>query len=161
MQPHPAPFSTLLRIVSAAGSLILLGGAATLYLAPPPVPRWLALLPLSVLAACLLFTVRGYTIDGRTLLIHRLLWSTRLSLDGLQSARVEPGAMRGSLRLFGNGGLFSFSGLYRNAHLGSYRAWVTDLKLAVVLRFPDRTWVVSPADPEAFVRQAQGGRPPA
>ncbi len=46
--------------------------------------------------------------------------------------------MRGSLRLFGNGGMFSITGLYRNRALGNYRAFVTDLKKTVVLRFMKR-----------------------
>jgi hypothetical protein len=80
-----------------------------------------------------------------------LFWATPLSLAGLQSASYEPRAMRWSLRTFGNGGFFSFSGFYRNRRLGAYRAFVTDLKRTVVLRFLTRTIVVSPAAPEQFV----------
>jgi len=60
--------------------------------------------------------------------------------------------MRGSIRTFGNGGLFSFTGFYRNRLLGAYRAFVTDPRQAVVLRFPKRNVVVSPGAPEEFVR---------
>ncbi len=52
--------------------------------------------------------------------------------------------MKGSIRTFGNGGLFCFSGRFRNRKLGSYRAFATDPKLAVVLRFPDKIVVVTP-----------------
>jgi hypothetical protein len=51
--------------------------------------------------------------------------------------------------------VFSFTGLFRNRTLGMYRAFVTDPRRAVVLRLPRRTVVVSPADPEAFVREVQ------
>ena len=61
--------------------------------------------------------------------------------------------MRGSLRLFGNGGIFSITGLFRNRALGNYRAFVTDLKRTVVLRFPERIIVVSPECPEKFVAE--------
>ena len=60
--------------------------------------------------------------------------------------------MRRSLRTFGNGGGFSFSGFYYNKRLGSYRAFVTDLHRTVVLRYAKRRVVVSPAAPEDFVR---------
>ena len=83
--------------------------------------------------------------------MHRLLWNTRLSLDGLKSAQFELGAMRWGIRC-GNGGFFSFTGLFYNHKLGFHRAFVTNHIRTVVLRFAKRTVVVSPADPEVFVR---------
>jgi hypothetical protein len=47
--------------------------------------------------------------------------------------------------------MFSITGLFRNRALGNYRAFVTDLTQTVVLRFPKRTVVVSPQNPERFV----------
>ena len=115
-----------------------------------PALRWLAALPLLTLPGAALFVIRGYALEAGHLAIRRLLWTTRLPLAGLQAVEVLPGAMRGSLRLFGNGGLFSFTGLYRSRPLGNYRAFVTDLNRTVVLRFVNRTVVVSPGDPGAF-----------
>ena len=106
---------------------------------------------LAITFGCALFTIRGYTITRNALLVHRLLWNTRLSLDGLKSARFELGAMRWGIRC-GNGGFFSFTGLFYNRKLGFHRAFVTDHIRTVVLRYPHRIVVVSPADPEAFVR---------
>jgi len=75
-------------------------------------------------------------------------------LAGLQSATFTPDVMRRSLRLFGNGGMFSITGWYRNSALGTYRAFVTDLKNTVVLRFAtQKTIVVSPENPEAFAAE--------
>ncbi|VGO17923.1 hypothetical protein PDESU_06525 [Pontiella desulfatans] len=65
--------------------------------------------------------------------------------------------MKGSIRLCGNGGLFSFTGLYRNKKLGNYRVFVNDLNRAVVLRFSKRTTVVTPDDPAAFVERVKQG----
>jgi hypothetical protein len=104
-----------------------------------------------LLPVAALFIVRSYAIEPNVLAIRRLLWTTRLPLAGLQSAEVSPNVMRGSLRLFGNGGMFSITGLFRNRALGNYRAFVTDLTRTVVLRFPKRTVVVSPENPERFV----------
>ncbi len=61
--------------------------------------------------------------------------------------------MSKSLRTCGNGGFFSFTGFYRNKALGAYRAYVTDLHQTVVLRYSDRTVVVSPESPEEFARE--------
>jgi hypothetical protein len=63
--------------------------------------------------------------------------------------------MRWSVRLWGNGGFFSFTGFYFNRLLGRYRAWVTDPRRVVVLRFPARTVVISPAEPEEFILDLQ------
>lgn len=114
--------------------------------------KWLACaLPL-VPALSALFTIRGYGITDEAILIRRLLWTTRLPRTGLRVAEALPNAMSRSLRLCGNGGLFSFTGWYRKKTLGVYRAWVTDLRSTVILRFEKRAVVLSPADPNAFIR---------
>jgi len=105
-----------------------------------------------------LFTIRGYTITADEILVQRLLWSTRFERARLQSASVDPEALRGSIRLFGNGGLFSFSGWFRSPKLGRYRAFVTDPARTVILRFADRVVVMSPSDPDAFARDVMPGR---
>ncbi|MFN7139357.1 MAG: PH domain-containing protein, partial [Limisphaerales bacterium] len=84
-------------------------------------------------------------------LIHRLGWVTKFNLGELQSFAADPTAMDGSIRLFGNGGLFAFTGLFRNKKLGNYRAFATDPKRAVVLRLKERVIVVTPDDPFRFV----------
>jgi len=114
---------------------------------------WSAWLPLVLVFGCALFTIRGYTVTPDAILVHRLFWATRLPRATLQSARVDPKAMRWSIRTFGNGGFFSATGFYWNKSLGSYRAFVMDPRRAVVLKFARRTIVVSPDSPEEFVRE--------
>ncbi len=106
---------------------------------------------LGLFAGCALFMIRGYTPMPGLLLVHRLFWATRVSLEGLQSVSFEPGTMRWSFRLFGNGGFFCFSGRYWNRRLGSFRALATDLKDTVVLKLRGKTVVISPDHPEQFV----------
>jgi hypothetical protein len=151
MKYYHARWSRALVVMSVISSVILIGVSAAL-LARGAV-RFAAAFPLLVLAGGALFTIRGYSVRSGLLLVHRLGWNTQLPLHQLQSAQFQPDAMKGSLRVFGNGGLFSFTGLYRNRQLGSYRAFVTDLRHTVVLRFPTRNVVVSPAEPEDFVRE--------
>jgi len=115
--------------------------------------QWM--LPVIVLA-CLPFMIRGYAVTRDAILIRRLFWTTRLERAGLQSAEYQPKAMRGSLRTFGNGGGFSFTGRYWSKSLGHYRAFVTDLNRTVVLRFHHRTVVLSPCEPEDFVAELNG-----
>lgn len=149
MKTYQAPWSTSLVVVSVL-TTALLGPVGVL-------TGWIGHPVASVLCAVILlgsaaFTIRGYAVTREAILVRRLFWSTRLPLAGLQSAEADPEAMRASIRLFGNGGLFSFTGLFRNRALGNYRAYVTDPRRAVILRFAQRTVVLSPADPQEFVR---------
>jgi len=99
----------------------------------------------------LLFAIRGYDLEPADLLVRRPLWSNRLPLRDLRVAWAGPEAMKGSIRLFGNGGLFSFSGLFYNRRLGRYRAFATDPRNSVVLQFPERTLVITPEGPLEFL----------
>ena len=152
MKNHKAPWSTSLIIISSLATALCAGIAIGFILSGRGALPRVALLPLAIIAGGALFTIRGYTVTPDAILVHRLFWTTRLPLTGLQSAQFEPDAMRGSIRTFGNGGLFSFTGFFRNTALGTYRAFVTDLHRTVVLRFPSRTVVVSPSAPEDFIR---------
>lgn len=163
MKHYEAPWSTSLIVISIGTTVFCLGISAVLWWQGAtqysPIPlRWLALPPLAILCGTALFTIRGYSLSSDSILVHRLLWSTALSRTGLESAEVEPDAMRGSLRTFGNGGAFSFTGFYRNKRLGGYRAYVTDLRRTVVLRYANRRVVLSPATPEDFVADLALGK---
>jgi len=99
------------------------------------------------------YMVRGYALTEDFLIVKRLGWDSRVSLARLMSAAADPNAVHGSFRIFGNGGCFSFVGWYRNKTLGTYRAYATDVKRSVVLRFSDKTIVVTPDDPQKFVAE--------
>ncbi|HEY6929008.1 MAG TPA: PH domain-containing protein [Thermoanaerobaculia bacterium] len=155
-----APWPTGLKIISALSTLILLGVSYFLARAVPRGTRvpfaetfgtGITVLPLAIALISLLFIVSGYEIEPEDLLVRRLFWSTRISLDGISRAVHDPLAMKRSLRLFGNGGLFAITGIYQNRTLGRYRAFATDPRKAVVLFLARRIVVVTPADPAAFL----------
>lgn len=154
-----APWSRQLKWLTAIFSAVLvLIPLIMLRQTPPDAPSvylvsiWL---PLAILALAALFAVRGYIIEGDQLLVVRPLWQTRLTLRGLEEAEADAEAMKGSIRTFGNGGLFGFIGLFRNTKIGRYRAFVTDPAKCVVLRFPERTLVISPDNPQKMVTMLQ------
>lgn len=150
---YPAPWSTSLKVISSVVTIVCIGVAVGLIAGRQGSTRSLALVPLALICGAALFTIRGYTVTPEQILVHRLFWTTPLPLTGLESAAVQPDAMRLSIRLLGNGGLFSFTGIFRNKVLGNYRAFVTHPHHAVVLRYAGRTVVVSPAAAEEFVNQ--------
>jgi hypothetical protein len=150
MKHYKAPWSTSLVVLSTLGTLVCVGVALTLIVCGGGPMAWVALLPLAILFGSALFTIRGYSVGRDAILIHRLFWTTRLSLAGLESAAPEPDVMGWGFRTFGNGGLFSFTGFFCSSALGSYRAFVTDPHRTVVLHFPARIVVVSPSSPAEF-----------
>jgi len=145
------------------GVLIALSGGGTLRaLGMNMIPPWagwcLVAVPFLALVAGAAFMVRGYVLTDSALIIQRLGWENRLDLSRLTSADVDPDALQGSLRLFGNGGFFSFTGWFRNKKLGVYRAYATDTKRVVVLRFSGKTVVITPHDPQRFVAEINSNK---
>jgi hypothetical protein len=152
-----APWSTALKVVSGLGTLLLTGVAAALVGSDPPegtpraVTTAIAALLVAVVAVAALLSVRGYVLTPGALLVERLFWRTSLPLHDIRSARRAPELLRRSVRMFGNGGLFSFSGLFAGSRVGRYRAFATDPRRAVLLEFPDRKVLVTPESPSAFL----------
>ncbi|MFO1316443.1 MAG: PH domain-containing protein [Burkholderiales bacterium] len=156
-----ARWSGMLRAASLLGAGILVAVGVAAAMAIPRGTRvpfaetfgmLVAVVPPAIVVAAVLTVVRGYDVDRNGLRVRRLLWWTTVPLAGLVRVAADPTLVRGSVRVFGNGGLFAFTGRYRNRTLGPYRAFVTDWTRAVVLELPGRAVVVSPADPAAFVR---------
>lgn len=158
MTTFSAPWSRSLIVTTVAVLLLCVGIVAVSIALDQSIFLWASLLPLGIIPSTALWTVRSYIVAPGLLLIRRLLWTNRLPLDELLSAHIEPNAMRGSIRLFGIGGVFSWSGLFRNKTLGTYRAFVTDPSRTVVLRFRSHVVVVSPDEPEKFVETVTAAR---
>ena len=156
---YPAPWGISLKAISG-GTTLLLIGIAIVGLLTGPKDNWIWMLSMVVLPLCILlmtafFTIRGYVLTSETLLVKRLAWNTEISLQALQSIEADSNAMEGSIRTMGNGGLFSFSGAYRNQRLGAYRALATDMRRCVVLKFDHQVVVITPDKPQAFVNQVK------
>jgi hypothetical protein len=112
--------------------------------------------------------VRGYVLTEGHIEVLRLGWSTLLPLAGLVAVSGDPEGLRGSVRVFGNGGLFSISGCFWNRRIGRFRAYATDPSRAVLLRYQDgKKVVVTPDDVQHFIvrvrtlaKMANGPRSP-
>lgn len=153
-----APWSIGLKLTSTLGTIIVVAVGFAAYRAIPTPAGFthlfglgVALVLPNILVASLVFMVTGYTVAESELYVERLLWSTRISLAGLSRVWFEPAACKGSIRVFGNGGLFSFTGLYRSRALGRYRLFATNISQSVVLVLPQRVVLVTPAAPQAFI----------
>ena len=152
-----APWSPLLKGLSALSLLILIGvsfGASRVVPAQAAAHvtgLLVAVLPLLIAAGSLLFVVTSYELDASELHVQRLFWQTRIPLDQLQSASAMPDLLKGTKRVVGNGGMLSFSGQFYRRDLGRYQVFITDWKMAVVLRTANKTIAISPADKAGFM----------
>ena len=145
-------------MITVAACIFLLAAAGSLFVLPnvPVGARVMAILTtIGIVCGCALFTVRGYDVTPDGLYVRRLFWRTRIELAGLREARFDPEALKGSIRLWGNGGLFAFCGLFRNKKLGNFRLFATNLRQFVVLAGRERNVVVTPSNPEEFIRQVR------
>jgi hypothetical protein len=155
-----APWSRSLRTLTIA-SVVLLLSLALIGLLLGPGKSWLwrgATLgaPLVILCGTLLFMVRGYVLTDCQIEVRRLGWTTVLPLAGLGAVTGEPQGLSGSLRLFGNGGMFAISGWFWNRRIGRFRAYATDPQRAVLLRYRDGAQVIlTPDDVQHFIVQVR------
>lgn len=101
------------------------------------------------------FMIKGYSIHDQKLIIHRLGWTKEFDLNDLVSAEFNAQAIRGSWRLFGNGGLYGWIGTFSNKELGTFRAYATNRYKCVVLELENRTLLVTPDLPSEFVKSIQ------
>ena len=128
------------------------GGVIVLFVGIVFATPWGGAAAWALMLALFAFGPNGYSFESHDLVIYRRAWSPeRLSLRGLTGVRMGPDLMRRSIRTFGNGGVFGFTGWFYNSRLGRYRAWVTDPKRAIVLEFGERRIAVSPGRTNLFV----------
>ncbi len=123
-----APWSRSLKRASTVSTcllaLIAVVGTFGLPARLWPTRALLIALPVLVLAIALVNMVSGYALSSTELEVRRPLWSNSFPLAELQAVNADPLAFKGALRLFGNGGLFAFTGYF----------WITPARLVSRVR---------------------------
>jgi hypothetical protein len=158
MQFSAADPSSTTKVVSLVTCVVLLALPLGLFVVGevPTLAAWgVALMSVLILGITWALAPRAYEVDGHALVVHRGLGRVSLPLGEIRACRVDPSAMDRSWRLMGSGGLFGFFGLFRNARLGTYRAFATDPKQAVVIEAVGKPWVLTPAEPASFARKLE------
>ncbi|HWC98797.1 MAG TPA: PH domain-containing protein [Candidatus Sulfopaludibacter sp.] len=137
-----ATFAILGVVAAASQSMVALGIAAV------------------ILVLSYAWSPRGYRIEGRSILVERLLGTARLALEDVREVRQAAGDdLDGCIRLFGNGGVFGYYGLFRTAKLGKTTWYVTDRSKIVVVVTGAKTALFSPDDVEGFLAGVRGSAP--
>jgi hypothetical protein len=154
-----APWGKLLKVTTACTVILMIGISCVGLMTGPrggvDGMIWFVVMvasPLLVIVFSLPFAVRGYVLSRGTLLVKRMGWYSRIDLHGIRGVESDPKAMGGSIRTFGNGGLFGFTGMYWSRRFRIFRVFATDFRYAIVLHLQKGIVVITPDDPQAFVR---------
>lgn len=106
------------------------------------------------------FSPRAYVISDRGIVVRRLIRDARISLVGIGEVRVA-GAddFRGAIRLWGDGGLFGYYGLFRTSRLGKCWWYLTNRQNAIVVVSETMTALFSPDDVDGFLAALRAEAP--
>ena len=148
-----ASTSTTVKVVTAAIFILTIGLALV---AIKDEVGEAALIPASILAIVIAvsyyFSIRHYEIGDGKLIVRRPFDAVQIPLGNISDVQtVDRKRLRWTVRTFGIGGLFSYTGEFWNKKLGSMSWYVTRMDKAVMIVRGHRKIVISPDDPEKFL----------
>jgi hypothetical protein len=104
---------------------------------------------------------RSYIVTEEAILVRRLIGPAELRLEDAVDAReARREDFRGTLRLWGSGGLFGYFGIFRTPGLGNCRWYVTNRSNMVIVSTRSKTAVFSPDDVKAFLAAVRASAKP-
>ena len=103
---------------------------------------------LLLLTGCYLFSIKDYVVNDNDLIIRRPIGNRIIPLPDIEEARlIAKGEMKGTIRTFGNGGLFGYYGKFYNRTLGSMTWYVTQRKNMIYIKTTSgNKIIISPDD---------------
>jgi hypothetical protein len=103
---------------------------------------------LATLVVSYLFSTQNYLIDNNEFVIRRPISERKISIADIEEIRlVGEGDMTGTIRTFGNGGLFGYYGKYYNKTFGSMTLYTTQRANRVFIRTKSGSKIIiSPDD---------------
>ncbi|GAA4330220.1 PH domain-containing protein [Flaviaesturariibacter amylovorans] len=158
----PASMDRLCKSLTAVVTLLFLGVAAVQVSIWNEVPRLGPAIVIGFLAATWLlsFVLRpqGYRLTHTELIVCRTWSAVRIQRSDI--LRIEPVSkadLRGSIRLFGVGGLFGYYGRFANRALGSMTWYATHRNGGLLVRTSNgKKILITPDDPEALLQAWEG-----
>ncbi len=145
-----APWDRRLQIATATVCLLPLCLAVVM----PPTPAWMWAIKAAMLLAVLstwTWAPQGYRVEPNCVVVRRPVGELRIPLATTCHARlVAADELRGTIRIWGVGGLFGYFGRFLNG-TESQRWYVTDLSRCVRLECAGKVIILSPSDPAAFL----------
>jgi hypothetical protein len=107
---------------------------------------------LATLVVSYLFSTQNYLIDNNELVIKRPISERRISIADIEEIRLVGEAdMTGTIRTFGNGGLFGYYGKYYNKTFGSMTLYTTQRANRVFIRTNSGSKIIISPDDLRFI----------
>jgi hypothetical protein len=158
MTQNCAPMSPAIKFITG---LVLVMAAALLLAGVKISGLWLGGTVLAaIIFFCYLYAPMAYELTGDQLTVRfRAGQKVFPAVTGCATLAARP--PRG-LRLWGNGGLFAATGIFWNKAYGVFRAYVTSARYQdyVLVETRAQKILISPEDPEAFVKAWTSSGPP-
>lgn len=115
-------------------------------------PLLIAIIGGVTLAIAFGYSTLGYEISESNVVVHRLFGNVSIPVPEITIARAATAEdLRGTMRIWGSGGVFGYYGLFRTSKLGNCTWYVTDRGKCVILRTQLKTFVISPDEVEGFL----------
>jgi hypothetical protein len=138
-------WSTGVILITFISLLFIIGGVVFILLshAPSVVLQWgiagVIIVPVLWVAT---WTPISLSLRGDQLVMKQLIGGITIPVDTIENIQpIDSTWLKGSIRLFGSGGLFGFLGRFRNSTLGRYTMYVTAQKNLLLIQTPDKTYV--------------------
>jgi len=145
-----ASYDSMTKAVSVVVCLLLIAVATVVHII------FIALLFPLLIALAYAYSPRGYVLTEDAIVIKRLIGDVRVPLAGIREIRAgTPADFTGCIRIWGNGGLFGYYGLFRTARLGKCSWYVTNRGKTVIVSTQSKVLVLSPDDVEGFIAAAR------
>jgi hypothetical protein len=156
MKQAAAPMGRAIKIVTTIvillDSVFFAGAVAQRAMLLPA-----ALLLAAILACYWFWTPVAYELEGNELIVSFRMGRKRYG-PVVRNTPFDASFISFTVRLFGNGGLFSGSGIFWNRRLGVFRAYVTTSGPELILVETAKTKIViSPENPALWLLTAETG----
>lgn len=153
-----APKSLWIKIITALLALGFVALAAAIFMVdqdPAAIVIPIAML-LLVFGLSYYYSIAKYEVLPDKIIVHRPFDNIVIPTSNLTATRLEKKDIRMSIRTFGIGGVFSYTGTFWNGKLGSMTWYVTKMDNAVLLMDSrGNKTVVSPDMPAQFIAALQ------
>ncbi|RFS20116.1 hypothetical protein DVR12_20585 [Chitinophaga silvatica] len=154
---YSARYDTLTKVITII-VIIFVVSLFVLIISSKPgntVPGNVALIILAVsILVTFGYSPRYYSITEDAIIIKRIFSDISIPFeDVVNISIIEKSAIRGSLRVFGSGGLFGYLGIFRSSNLGKYQMWSTNCETLVLIECMNKKIVISPSDNNDFIEE--------
>ena len=132
-------------IIAADGELI-----------PTLIHGGVLLLFIGIIVGGYLYSTKSYTVTNDALIIHRPISDRVIKLSEIVEIRtVDAADFSGTIRTFGNGGLFGYYGKYYNSKIGNMTWYVTQQKNKILVQIKQGDKIIISPDDIGLVKKVK------